>query len=331
MAGPGPLLLSTWSFARRGHDHAWPALSGGGTALDAVETVCRVIEADPEVDSVGFGGLPDAEGGMSLDACVMLGPGRIGGVAGVRRHLHVTTIARAVMERTSHALLVGEGADAFAERCGIEPADLLAPDAAEAWSRWRRAPADVDQSRDGSAIPRPVDVDGGRLFGPAAGTDPAGSGTLGPESGHDTVGTLAVDRAGVVAGACSTSGTPYKCPGRVGDSPIIGHGLYVEPGIGAATATGSGELITGVCGSFLAVEVLRRGGSPIDAVTEVIARVVALGRVELELRPHHQVAVIALATDGRWATGALRPGFKAVIRTTERHEAVEADHVELQE
>ncbi|MCL4210195.1 MAG: N(4)-(beta-N-acetylglucosaminyl)-L-asparaginase, partial [Phycisphaerales bacterium] len=296
-----PIILSTWSFGQRGHAMAWPILASGGSSLDAVEQACRVVESDPEVDSVGFGGLPDASGEVSLDASIMLSPSRHGSVTYVRRFLHVASLARCVMERTPHRMLSGDGAERFALEQGFEPTSLLSNAARSAWETWRTSGRGaVDQSRDSGRGLRPVDADqSGRLF--VASSEMAG---------HDTIGTLAIDRSGVIAGACSTSGMPYKLPGRVGDSPIIGHGLYVDPEVGASTATGTGELIMGVCGSFLIVELLRRGASPAQAIRE------ALGRIERTqaLRPEHQVAFVTLTPRGEWSAGALRPGFKVAIR-----------------
>jgi isoaspartyl peptidase/L-asparaginase-like protein (Ntn-hydrolase superfamily) len=286
------LLISTWSFGLRGHASAWPPLAAGGSSLDAVEEVCRVVEADPTVDSVGIGGVPDRDGGMSLDGSIMVSPARCGSVAAVRRHLHVVSIARLVMDRTDHVLLAGEGADAFAEEEGLEPVATLVSD--EARRRW------LEKTGLGE---RPVDSgDGGALFG-------------GAEEGHDTVGTLAIDAKGALAGACSTSGTPFKRPGRVGDSPIIGHGLYVHPQRGGATATGEGELVMGGCGSFMAVELMARGATPVEALTEVLERITR----DHELRPGHQVGMIAVAPDGRFGSAALRDDFKVSITTADRH------------
>lgn len=298
----GPMMLSTWSFGQRGHARAWPILASGGPSLDAVEAACRVVEQDPEIDSVGFGGLPDASGEVSLDASIMLSPARHGSVTYVRRFLHVASLARRVMEHTPHRMLSGDGAERFAREQGFEPTVLLSDGARQAWERWRAqgGASPVDQSRDSGRGLRPVDADqSGRLFRSAA-----------EMSGHDTIGTLAIDRAGVLAGACSTSGMPYKLPGRVGDSPIVGHGLYVDPQAGAATATGTGELIMGVCGSFLIVEMMRRGAPPDEAIRE------ALERIERthNLRPEHQAAFIALTPRGQWGAGALRPGFKVAVR-----------------
>jgi isoaspartyl peptidase/L-asparaginase-like protein (Ntn-hydrolase superfamily) len=292
-------MFSTWSFAARGHAAAWPALAGGGASLDAVEAAARVVESDPDVDSVGYGGLPDAAGDMSLDGCVMLSPERCGSVCAVRRHLHVVSLARRVMEDTPHVMLAGPDADDFADDLGMPEQDLLAPEARARWERWRRDPQVVDQSLDrGYAPPRPIDTGaGGRLFAP----DEPG--------GHDTVSVLALDGAGHLAGSCSTSGTPFKSPGRVGDSPIIGHGLYVDPGVGAAAATGTGEMVMGLCSSFHVVEEMRRGATPNEAVRAALERIPTSFTIE----PHHQVAIIALHRDGRRAAAALHDGFKSVV------------------
>lgn len=328
----GPRLLGTWSFSQAALEAAWPhvAESVGETAvLDAMEAACAHADADPGVDSVGFGGLPDASGRVSLDGAVMLGPARFGGVCGLRRHLHPAAVARLVMERTEHRLLCGEDADDFAARHGLAEADLLADDARAAWESWnqRRLNGDdgvVDQSRDATLLGlRPIDpgpggVGSGRLFRPAA-DDREGAAPF----GHDTIGVLARDADGLLGAACSTSGLPFKVPGRVGDSPIAGHGLFVEPGIGAATATGTGELISGICASLVAIEALRRGASPLDAIAEVMRRVEAVG----DLRPHHQVALIVMDARGAVATGGFRPGFLAAVRDRDGARILEPDLV----
>ena len=310
-------IVSTWSFSARGNQAAWPILAGGGSALDAVERCCAVVDSAPDVDSVGYGGLPDASGRVSLDGCVMLAPSRCGSACMLRRHLHPVSVARKVMERTSHVMLAGEDADRFASEVGLSEAELLSPEAKAAWEAWRRKPVTIDQSRDGSlAGLRPIDGGAGadgRLFdrnAPIGGTGGTPPDDEARWKHHDTIGTLCVDRAGILAGACSTSGMPYKVPGRVGDSPIIGHGLYVDPEAGGATATGTGELVMGICGSFLAVEFLRRGHSPLDAAIFTLERI----RRSYTLLPHHQVAMIVMAPDGSWASAALRPGFRAAER-----------------
>lgn len=305
-------IVSTWSFGLRANEEAWPHVEGG-RALDAVEAACAYADRAPDIDSVGFGGLPDASGRVSLDGCVMLSPARCGSVAGLRHHLHPVSIARRVMERTPHVMLVGPDADAFADTEGFARADLLSGDAQEAYRKWLREGGVVDQSRDsgrglGFDPLRPVDRrhgEDGRLFGGAS---------LPPDEAkwrhHDTIGCLALDASGVLAGGCSTSGTPFKTPGRVGDSPIIGHGLYVDPEVGGATATGTGELIMGVCGAFLVIEAMRRGARVEDAVREAVSR---LAR-SYALEPHHQAAFLAMSRDGDVAAAALRPGYRTSVR-----------------
>lgn len=312
------VLVGTWSFSLAAIEAGWRRLggetrpgagdpvSGEHRLLDAIEAACRHADLDPEVDSVGFGGLPDASGRMSLDGAIMSSPLRFGGVCGLRRHLHPVTVARLVMERTEHRLLCGEDADDFADAHGLESVELQSAEARAAFLAWRERR--VDGVADDPGL-RPVDpgLDGpdrGRLFRP--GDPPAGAAPF----GHDTIGVLGRSADGTLAAGCSTSGLPFKVPGRVGDSPIAGHGLFVEPGVGLATATGTGELISGISASFLAVETLRRGGSVLDAAREVVRRTEAMG----DLREHHQVAVIVMDADGRIASAALRPGFVIAIR-----------------
>ena len=311
MTAESPILLSTWSFGLRGHEAAWPDLQAGGEAIDAVIAAATTIEADPEIDSVGFGGLPDRDGQVTLDACVMKSPASCGSVCGLRRHLHAARIARRIMEDTEHVMLAGEAADAFAGSVGEPEADLLAPEAQAAWDRWRTEGIDVDLIRDAG---RPIDRDGGRLFG---GDDEQ------RWAGHDTIGTLALDVRGVLAGACSTSGSPWKVPGRVGDSPIVGHGLYVDPGVAAVSATGSGELVMGVCGAMLAVECIRRGDEPLDALLTVLRRIDAA----YEMLPTHQIGLVALRADGTMASAALRDGFKVACTMAGHDEAAPPDVV----
>jgi N4-(beta-N-acetylglucosaminyl)-L-asparaginase len=321
---PEPLLLSTWSFGLRGNVAAWPALAAGGSSLDAVETVCRVVEADEEVDSVGYGGLPDSDGTVSLDGCIMLSPARCGSVCAIRRHLHPVSIARAVMERTGCVMLAGEGADAFAAAQGFEAAELLAESAQTRWRQWKDRPKVIDQSRDrGYAPPPPEGARGGSASEPSDGST-GRDGAL-PPGAHDTIAAVALDRQGVLAGACSSSGLPFKLPGRVGDSPLIGHGVYVDPIHGAAVATGEGELIMGLCSSFLVVEQMRRGAAPLDAIVEALERY----RSSYQLREHHQVALLALKRDGQWAAGALRSGYKTSVTSATRSEVVDPGAVIL--
>jgi isoaspartyl peptidase/L-asparaginase-like protein (Ntn-hydrolase superfamily) len=189
------------------------------------------------------------------------------------------------MERTPHKLIAGAGADQFAIEQGLEVGPLSSDSSQKRWREWKASQA--------SSAP-----------------------VANIEESHDTIGVLALDRAGTLAACCSTSGLAWKLPGRVGDSPIIGHGLYADPGIGACVCTGRGELVSGICGSFLAVETLRRGGSPRDAVTEVLNRLTK----SYELNDQDQVGVIVLGADGRFSTGSLLSGFQVAVRDPHRDE-----------
>ncbi len=288
-----PLILSTWSFALEANRAAWPALAGGGASLDAVEAVCRHVEADTSVESVGLGGLPDATGRVTLDACVMLSPAQSGSVCAVSTHPHVTSLARAVMEGTPHRLLAGPGAERFAAEQGFEVQELLTAEARTTYETWL---ADA-----GSVGPQNIDP----LL----------------EEHHDTVGSLALDASGVLAGACSTSGMRFKTPGRVGDSPIPGHGLWVHPEHGACVATGSGELMMGSNTAFLAIEMMRGGATIEDCLRAAIERTAD----EQELGPEDQVALLALRPDGAWAAMSLRPGFRAVLSRNDEPELIEPE------
>jgi len=292
---PHPILLATWTFGQAANAAGWPHLvDPAGGALDAVEHGCRAVEADPANMTVGYGGRPDAAGEVTLDASIMTEPDRCGSVCFVRGFMHPITIARLVMERSPHVLLAGDGAERFAEAQGLERSDLLTPAARDAW----RAKAS----------------------GPAAPTPNVEEAT-----DHDTVGVLALDGAGTLAGACSSSGLAFKTPGRVGDSPIVGQGLYVDPARGAAVATGHGERITGVCGTFLAVERMGQGAAPGGAARAVIDRITEA----YDLTDDDQVGIITLAPEGEWSSAALRPGFRVAVRTADRDDLVDPAYVAL--
>lgn len=261
-----PLVISTWSFGMPANEAAWQVLSTGGSSLDAVEAGITFCEEDPTVDSVGWGGLPDAAGEVTLDAAIMDHQGRCGAVGCLHRVRNAIKVARLVMEKTRHVMLVGEPATQFAFDHGLQQTNLLSPQAGRKFDDWR--------------LNREAD----------------------PEVGHDTIGMIAIDAAGRIAVGCSTSGIAFKHPGRVGDSPIIGAGLYVSPGIGAAVATGTGEEMMKVCGSYAIVDGMRRGLEPREAIAEVLMEI----RRRHEGRADADVSFLALRMDGTYAGLTLR-------------------------
>ena len=312
-----PIILSTWSFGQKANVAGWPILaSPNGSSLDAVEQACRAVESDLEVTSVGRGGCPDRSGEVSLDASIMQSPARCGSVCYVRRFEHPVSIARMVMEQLQLVLLAGDGADRFAMCQGLAPENLLTDNAKAMWQKW--------------AVDHPVSeyMDDTVFFPPSNHEECcviADEEALPHNQYHDTVGVLAIDASGTLSGACSTSGLPFKVPGRVGDSPIIGHGLYVDPKRGGAVATGKGELVMGVCGSFLAVELMGRGASPADAARDVLQRIID----SYQLHEEDQVAIVAVHPSGQWSAAALRPGYRTAVCTSSRNELADPDCVLL--
>jgi N4-(beta-N-acetylglucosaminyl)-L-asparaginase len=294
-----PLILSTWSFGPIANRAALASLRAGASPLDAAVAGATAVEDDPTVDSVGVGGIPDASGRVSLDASVMTDPDRCGSVCFVRGYAHAARMAREVMDRTMHVMLAGDGAEAFAKGQGFprHESDLLTPDARAAHERWIAArAAHVPAAGEKLGVLPPMNVE--ERYAQARGTR---------EPMHDTVCVLV--RHGSLAGVCTTSGLGHKLPGRVGDSPIVGHGLYVDQQAGAATATGNGELMMGVCGSFLAVELMRQGRTPMEAIVEVLTRISR----RYTLTASHQSAMLAVRADGLWASASLRPGFSHCV------------------
>jgi isoaspartyl peptidase/L-asparaginase-like protein (Ntn-hydrolase superfamily) len=266
-APPFPLVISTWSFGMPANEAAWELLRSGGSSLDAIQAGITYCENDPTVDSVGWGGLPDSAGEVTLDASIMDHTGRCGAVACLHRVRNAIRVARMVMELTQHVMLAGESATRFALDHGLEQTNLLSPQAGQAFDEWRHC---EEQKQN---------------------------------EGHDTIGMLAIDSQQHLAGGCSTSGLKFKLPGRVGDSPIIGAGLYLLPGIGAAAATGKGEEVLKVCGSFSVVQNMRRGLEPREAIAEVLTEIHRRHEDKAEV----DVSFIALRADGAYAGLTLRP------------------------
>jgi isoaspartyl peptidase/L-asparaginase-like protein (Ntn-hydrolase superfamily) len=266
---PQPAVIATWPFGQTAVRAALPLLRQGQPALDAAVAGAQVVEDDPTITSVGYGGLPNAIGVVQLDACIMDGHTlSCGAVAGLENVKHAAAVARRIMERTPHVMLVGAGAQRFALQQGFPLENLLTPDSLRRWEELRNArpPARRDA----------------------------------PPLSHDTVTVLALDQTGSLGGVCSTSGLANKLPGRVGDSPIIGAGLYVDNTAGAAGATGVGEEIIRINGSFSIVEAMRAGRSPQEACEQAVRRVNAVA----VRRGQHPAQVAFLALDPQGRAGA---------------------------
>ncbi len=281
----GPIVISTWK-QPKANAAAQAVLNRGGRALEAVEAGVRVPEADPKDTSVGYGGLPDRDGRVTLDACIMDEKGNAGSVTFLEQIMHPISVARAVMEKSPHVMLSGEGALAFALAQGFKKENLLTKSSEAAWRKWLK-----------TAQYKPI---------------------INIER-HDTIGMLAMDKQGNLSGACTTSGLAYKMHGRVGDSPIIGAGLFVDNEIGGACATGLGELVMRTCGSFLVVELMRQGRTPQKACEEAALRIV-------KKQEYKDVQVGFLATNRKGEVGAysIQPGFSYTISQGGRTDVREA-------
>lgn len=276
-----PLVISTWNFGVGANAEAWKILSANGRALDAVEKGVQVPEADPNESSVGLGGLPDRDGRVTLDACIMDEFANCGAVACLEYIVHPISVARKVMELTPHVMLVGEGALQFALANGFTKENLLTPSSEKAWREWLK-----------KAEYKPI---------------------VNIEN-HDTIGMLALDANQNLSGACTTSGMAYKMHGRLGDSPIIGAGLYVDNEIGAATSSGLGEEVIRIVGSHLVVELMRQGNSPQRACELAVKRIV---KKQPEKSKEIQVGFLAVNKNGEYGAYALQKGFTYALYSNE--------------
>jgi len=280
--GSVPVILSTWNHGIAANEKAWQVLHQTGNILDAVEEGVKVTEADLSSRSVGLNGHPDREGIVTLDASIMNKDGDCGSVCFVRQIKHPITLARKVMEDTPHVMLAGEGAKQFAVSEGF-PIEIeeLNPDTVRDFEAWK----------DSSEYKPIINIEN-----------------------HDTIGMVGVDADGNLSGSCTTSGLAYKMHGRVGDSPIIGAGLYVDNEVGAATATGMGESIIKICGSFLAVELMRQGRTLEEACEEVVRRLIKKNSADIN---DIQAAFIAVNKEGEYGSYAVQPQFNYAVRDSQ--------------
>lgn len=283
-----PLVIATWNVPNA-TQAAYNVLNNGGSVLDAVEQGCRVEEANAEGQSVGIGGLPDRDGNVTLDACIMNSEGDYGAVVYLQNIKHPISVARKVMEETPHVIMAGSGAEKFALSQGFPRENLLTEASEKAWKAWLV-----------EAQYKPI---------------------INIEN-HDTIGMLAVDAAGNIAGGCTTSGLAYKMAGRVGDSPIIGSGLFIDNEVGGATATGLGEEVLKTVGSFLIVELMRQGRSPQEACEEAIGRIVSKNKNYKDF----QVGYIAVNKKGEVGYYSIHEGFSATCYCEDQNRNYPSDY-----
>lgn len=279
-----PIVISTWRFGIQANAEAWKVLSAKGRALDAVEAGVRLVEADPAERSVGYGGRPDRDGKVTLDACIMDELSNIGSVVCLEEIMHPISVARAVMEKTPHTMLCGEGAKDFALAQGFTKQNLLVKASEDEWKEWLKTSE----------------------YKPKANIE-----------NHDTIGMIAMDMNGNLSGACSTSGMAFKMHGRVGDSPIIGSGLFVDNEVGAATATGQGEDICRVVGAHTVVELMRQGHSPEAACKKAVERIAAITKLRKKELSDLQVGFIAINKKGEHGAFCLQKGFNYAVYSSQ--------------
>jgi N4-(beta-N-acetylglucosaminyl)-L-asparaginase len=276
-----PLVIATWNVPNA-TGRAYEVLVQKGSALDAVEKGVMMEEADVNNQSVGKGGRPDRDGRVTLDACIMDKDSRCGAVVYLQDIVHAVSVARKVMEETPHVMLAGDGAKKFALEMGFPEENLLTEKSRQEWLEWKKT----------SKYEPVINIEN-----------------------HDTIGMLAIDTEGDIAGACTTSGMAYKMAGRVGDSPIIGAGLFVDNEVGGATATGMGEEVVRTVGSFLIVELMRQGKSPQEACEEGVRRIIAKKDNYRDI----QIGFIAVNKAGETGAYCIHPGFSYRKYNSEGH------------
>jgi N4-(beta-N-acetylglucosaminyl)-L-asparaginase len=286
MAHEAPVFVSTWDFGRVANEKAMATLAAGGDMLDAIELGIRETEIDADNHSVGFGGTPNADGVVQLDACIMNHVYNAGSVAAIEDILHPISVARLVMERTKHVMLAGAGAKKFAMDQGIKATNTLTEQRRLKWQEWLKTQEEMSL-----------------------------------DESHDTIALVGCGPDGTLSGGCSTSGWGYKLAGRVGDSPIIGSGLYVDGQVGAAGATGLGENVMRYCGSFQVVEFMARGATPQEACVETVLN---MGRKDPLPLKDMSLNFVAVDRHGRYGGAGSDPGFRYSVTTEEGSQSIDA-------
>ncbi|WP_290697588.1 N(4)-(beta-N-acetylglucosaminyl)-L-asparaginase [Lacinutrix sp.] len=285
-----PIVIATWNVPNATAE-AYKILKKGGNAIDAVEAGCKIEEADVKNQSVGKGGLPDRDGNVTLDACIMDKNGNCGSVVHLQNITHAVSIARNVMENTPHVMLSGKGAEKYAYQLGYKKENLLTKASKKAWKKWKTT----------SKYKPIINIEN-----------------------HDTIGMLAIDKNGTISGACTTSGLAYKMAGRVGDSPIIGSGLFIDNEIGGCVATGLGEEVVKTVGSFLVVELMRQGKTPQEACEEAIKRIVDKPNSDFK---NFQVGYIAVNKLGETGSYAIHQWFSMTKYQDGKNENIQSKFI----
>lgn len=297
-----PVVVSTWDSGLRANAAAWEVMESGGRALDGVEAAARSAEDEPSC-CVGLAALPDRDGFVTLDACIMDEKANCGAVSFVQNIKHPVSVARKLMETTPHVMLSGDGARQFAIEHGFpfEPS-TLSSESEKAWKEWLKKSeykpvVNIENRKPGGSVSQ---------FAPYFFDD----GTV----NHDTMGTIALDAKGDLSGAVTTSGMAYKIHGRVGDSPVIGAGLFVDNEIGAATSSGVGEEVIRICGTHTVIEQMRFGRTPEQACREAVRRIVKRDPVKAK---QLQVGFVAISKKGVVGAFAVQPGFSYSVTNKE--------------
>lgn len=306
-----PIVISTWAPNVKANAAAWEILGKGGRALDAVVKGVQIPEADPTDNSVGYGGLPDRDGKVTLDSCVMDEFGNCGSVMALEHIMHPVLVARLVMEKTPHVQLVGDGALQFALEQGFKKQNLLTGESEKAWKEWLKK-SEYDPMRSIKELEEKMEKEKKNdkdYPWPVALLN------------HDTIGMVAMDTQGNLGGACTTSGMAFKLHGRVGDSPIIGAGLFVDNEVGAASATGVGEEVVKICGAHTIIEAMRRGLTPELACKEAVRRIVKNKGAKAK---DVQVGFLAINNKGQHGGFAIQKGFNYCVTTKEGTKVINA-------